>query len=118
MRTVLLVDDNDDTRVLTKWFLDNFGYAVDSAQNAEEALSRFNPKIHDLILTDNSMPGMTGLEFVQHIKRRSPSTPAVMYTGNPPPDCAGIDMVILKPTHLLDVKEAIDKLLAVEESRS
>jgi CheY-like chemotaxis protein len=118
MRTVLLVDDNDDTRVLTKWFLDNFGYAVDSAQNAEEALSRFNPKVHDLILTDNSMPGMTGTEMVQHIKRRSPSTPAVMYTGNPPPDCSGIDVVILKPTHLLDVKEAMDKLLAVKESHS
>jgi CheY-like chemotaxis protein len=112
---VLLVDDNDDTRVLTKWFLDNFGYAVDSAQNAEEALSRFNPKVHDLILTDNSMPGMTGTEMVQHIKRRSPSTPAVMYTGNPPPDCSGIDVVILKPTHLLDVKEAMDKLLAVRK---
>ena len=118
MRTVLLVDDNDDTRVLTKWFLDNFGYAVDSAQNAEEALSRFNPKIHDLILTDNSMPGMTGVEMVQLIKLRSPSTPAVMYTGNPPPDCSGIDVVILKPTHLLDVKEAMDKLLTVKKAIS
>jgi hypothetical protein len=53
--------------------------------------------------------------MVQHIKRRSPSTPAVMYTGNPPPDCSGIDVVILKPTHLLDVKEAMDKLLAVRK---
>jgi CheY-like chemotaxis protein len=116
VKTVLLVDDNDDTRVLTKWFLDSFGYAVDSAQNAEEALFRFSPKKHDLILTDNSMPGMTGAELVERIKERSPSTPVVMYTGNPPQNCSAIDMVILKPTHLLDVKEAIDKLLAAKKS--
>lgn len=117
MKTVLLVDDNDDTRILTKWFLDSFGYAVDSARNAEEALFRFNPKKHGLILTDNSMPGTTGAELAKRIKERFPSTPVVMYTGNPPQDCSGIDMVILKPTNLLDVKEAIDKLLAVKKSQ-
>ena len=112
VRTVLLVDDNDDTRVLTKWFFDNVGYTVDSAQNAEDALSRFNPKVHDLILTDNSMPGMSGTELAHVIKMRSPSTLVVMYTGNPPKDQDCIDVVISKPANLLDVKEAIDKLLA------
>jgi CheY-like chemotaxis protein len=117
VKTVLLVDDNDDTRILTKWFLDSFGYVVDSAQNAEEALFRFNPKKHDLILTDNSMPGTTGAELAKRIKEKSASTPVVMYTGNPPQDSSGIDMVISKPTHLLDVKEVIDKLLAVKKAR-
>ncbi|MGH7950325.1 MAG: response regulator [Limisphaerales bacterium] len=116
MKTVLLVDDNDDTRVLTKWFLDNFGYAVDSTPSAEEALSRFNPEVHDLILTDNSMPGMSGTELVKRIKLKNPTTPAVMFTGNPPQDCSGIDVVIIKPTNLLDVKETMDRLLAAKEA--
>ena len=112
VRTVLLVDDNDDSRVLTKWFLDNVGYAIDSAQSAEEALSRFNAKVHDLILTDNSMPGMSGAEMAHIIKLRSPSTPVLMYTGNPPKDRSCVDLLIPKPAHLLDVKEAVDKLLS------
>ena len=84
--TVLLVDDNDDTRVLTKWFLDNFGFVVDSARSAQEALSRFDPKTHDVVVTDNSMPEMTGQELAHVVKMRSPSTGIVMFTGNPPHD--------------------------------
>jgi CheY-like chemotaxis protein len=114
LRTVLLVDDNVDTRLLTKMFLNNFGYEVDSADSAGEALARFNPTLHDLILTDNSMPGMTGGEKAHVIKLRSPSTPVVMCTGNPPNDCSSIDVVIKKPTYLLAIKDAIDKLLAAK----
>lgn len=113
--TVLLVDDNHDSRVLIKWFLDYFGYAVDPSPSAEDALLRFDPKIHHLILTDNSMPGMSGAEMVKQIKLQYPSIPAVMFTGNPPLDCSGIDVVIKKPTHLLDVKEALDKLLETKK---
>jgi len=108
---VLLVDDNVDTRLLTKMFLNNFGFEVDSADSAGEALSRFNPTLHDLVLTDNSMPGMTGGEMAHIIKMRSPITPVVMCTGNPPNDVSPLDVVITKPTHLLAIKDAIDKLL-------
>ena len=111
VRTVLLVDDNVDTRLLTKMFLNNFGYEVDSADCPGEALNRFNPAIHDLVLTDNSMPGMTGGEMAHIIKLRSPATPVVMCTGNPPNDVSSVDVVIKKPTHLFAIKDAVDKLL-------
>ena len=113
--TVLLVDDNDDTRVLTKWFLDNFGFVVDSARSAQEALSRFDPKTHDVVVTDNSMPEMTGQELAHVVKMRSPSTGIVMFTGNPPHDRSCIDRVIAKPASLLDVKEAIDSLITLKQ---
>ena len=109
------MDDNDDGRVLMKWFLDNFGYVVDSARSAQEALSRFDPKTHDLILTDNSMPGMSGAELAHVVKMRSPSTLIIMFTGNPPEDCSSIDKVIQKPASLLDVKDAIDSLFKKKE---
>jgi CheY-like chemotaxis protein len=72
--TVLLVDDDVDIRLLTKLFLNNFGYEVDCANSASEALARFDPALHDLVLTDNTMPGMTGGEMAHVIKLRSPST--------------------------------------------
>jgi CheY-like chemotaxis protein len=110
-RTVLLVDDNTDTRLLTKMFLNNFGYEVDSADCAGDALARFNPALHDVVITDNSMEGMTGGEMAHIIKLRSPSTPVLMCTGNPPGDRSSIDVVITKPTHLLAIKDALDKLM-------
>ena len=113
-RTILLVDDNVDTRLLTKMFLNNFGYEVDSADSAGEGLARFNPELHRLVLTDNSMPGMSGGEMARVIKQRSPLTPVVMCSGNPPNDCSAIDIVIKKPTYLLAIKDAIDKLLVAK----
>jgi CheY-like chemotaxis protein len=111
VKTVLLVDDNVDTRLLTKMFLNNFGYEVDSAEGPAEALERFNPVLHDLVLTDNSMPGMTGGEMAHIIKMRSPLTPIVMCSGNPPTDNAALDVVIKKPTHLFAIKDAVDRFL-------
>jgi len=112
LKTVLIVDDDDDARLVTKMFLNNFGYEVDSASSTGEALARFNPVVHDLVLTDNSMEGMTGGEMAHIIKLRSPATPVIMCTGSPPSDCSSIDVVITKPTNLLAIKDSIDKLLA------
>ena len=110
-QTILLVDDRDDCRITTKWFLNVFGYAVDPAHNAEEALALFNPKIHRLVITDNAMPGMSGPEMAQVLKLRSPSTPVVMYSGQPPLERACFDAVLQRPTHLIALKEIVDNLL-------
>jgi CheY-like chemotaxis protein len=110
-KTILLVDDIDESRIIAKWFLSTFNYEVDAARSAEEALSRFDPAVHALVLTDNSMPGMTGGEMALTIRRQSPSTPIIMFSGNPPPNVDFIIVVIQKPQHLLAVKEAIDELL-------
>jgi len=112
VKTILLVDDGDSTRVTTRWFLTNFGYVVDSVRSGEEALAVFNPNIHDVVVTDNSMPGMSGLELAHVIKLRSPATPVLMYTGLPPEDRSCLDLVIQRPTHMLTLKEGVDKVLA------
>ena len=114
VKTILLVDDVDDIRVTTRWFLTSFGFAVDAARTAEEALALFNPAIHDVVVTDNSMPGMTGAEMAHVIKMRSPSTPILMYSGNPPGNRTCLDVVIQRPTHLLTLKDAVDKLLTAK----
>ena len=112
IKSVLLVDDGDECRITTKWFLESFGYTVDPVRSAEEALALFDPKVHDVVVTDNRMPGMTGAEMAHIIKLRSPSTPVLMYTGMPPKDKSCLDGVVQRPTHLLVLKDALDKLLA------
>jgi CheY-like chemotaxis protein len=109
-KTVLLVDDVDASRLVSKWFLWNFGYEVDSARTAEEALILFDAKVHDAVITDNSMPGMTGLEMAHIIKLRSPKTPVIMFSGALPEDRSCLDVAIQKPAHLMAIKDALDKL--------
>ena len=100
----------DASRLMSKWFLSNFGYEVDSARSAEEALLLFNAKVHDAVITDNSMPGMTGIEMAHIIKLRSPATPVIMYSGALPEDRSCLDVAIEKPAHLITLKDALDKL--------
>jgi CheY-like chemotaxis protein len=110
-RTILLVDDQDGNRIMTKWFLNHFGYTVESARSAEEALGMFDPRVHDLVITDNSMPGMTGAEMSHVIKLRSSGTPVVMLTGAAPSDESCLDLVLIRPMHLMRLKEALDGIL-------
>jgi len=109
-RTILLVDDMDASRITAKWFLGSFGYQVECARTAEEALILFKPQVHDAVITDNSMPWMTGAEMARIIKFRSPRTPVIMFTGSPPEDRSCLDIVIQKPAHLLALKDALDSL--------
>lgn len=109
---ILVVDDNDVSRITTKWFLSNFGFVVESVRDAEVGLEAFDPALHGLVITDNSMPGMSGAEMAQAIKAISPATPILMYSGNPPEDCPYLDWVIRRPAHLLEVKDTADRLLA------
>ncbi len=111
LRTILLVDGEDGTRIMTKWFLNNF-FAVETARNAEEALARFDPQVHDLVITENGMSGLSGTEMAHIIKLRSPHTPMVMFSCTAPSDRSCLDFVLLRPTHLMVLKDGVDQLLA------
>src|SRR5215831_3334907 len=112
LRTILLVDERDDCRLTTKWFLGSFGFVVESARSAEEALAVFDPRIHDLVITDNSMPGMSGVEMAHVIKLRSATTPVLMCARQAPEDKSCIDLVFERPVHLLRLKDAAEQLIA------
>lgn len=117
LKTILLVDTSDQSRIAGKWFLGNFGYVVDSVCSAEEALIVFNATIHDAVVTDFSMSGMNGCEMAHIIKLRSPRTPVVLYSRVEPADRRCIDAVVRKSEHLLlqdqllVMKEMLDHLL-------
>ncbi len=111
-RGILLVDDSDDARLTTKWFLSSFGYSVDTARDPAEALKMFDPAVHDAVVTDNSMPGMSGAEMAHIIKLRSPKTRVMMYSGQPPADTSCLDVVLQRPAHLLSLREALRELMA------
>jgi DNA-binding NtrC family response regulator len=106
------VDKLHETRSFTKLLLSNFGYVVHSFPDAEDALGSFDPEIHDLVVTDQEMAGISGQEMAHIIKMRSPSTPVVMYSGVRPADCSCLDVVVEKSASLTVLKDAVEKFLA------
>jgi CheY-like chemotaxis protein len=68
-RTILLVEDFDDTRLMMKMWLVKKGYRVIEAETGEEAISIAQQELPDLIIMDVLMPGMNGLDATQRIRQ-------------------------------------------------
>ena len=79
---LLLVDDEDDIRDVLKLPLEDLGYDVLMAENAETALAIFRKEKPAIVLTDIKMPGMDGIELLREIKKDSPDTEVIMITGH------------------------------------
>lgn|SRR5690348_7417996 len=80
-RTILCVDDNEQSLSIRKILLETRGYRVLAYSDARQALDRFAQGGVDLVLTDLVMPGVDGSKLIQEVKDRSPETPAILLSG-------------------------------------
>ena len=80
-RTILCVDDNEQSLSYRKIMLETRGYRVASYTHGEEALERFKQGGIDLIVTDMAMPGLDGPQLIAAIKSLSPRTPAILISS-------------------------------------
>lgn len=77
---LLWVDDEIEMLRAHIIFLEKKGYDVTTVNNGNDAIEECRKRTFDLVLLDEMMPGITGLETLQQIKEISPSTPIVMVT--------------------------------------
>lgn len=80
MPKVLVVDDDDAIRD-TLYELLSEEYACQTAETAEMAFARLEADTYDVVLTDISMPGLSGLELLGHIRQRFSNTPVIIISG-------------------------------------
>ncbi len=80
-RTILCVDDNEQSLSHRKIMLETRGYRVVSFSRGEDALERFRQGGIDLVVTDMAMPGLDGPQLIAAIKNLSPQTPAVLISS-------------------------------------
>lgn len=80
-RTILCVDDHEQSLSIRKVLLETRGYRVIACSTGEEALEVFRKGGIDLVLTDLIMPGIDGTKLVEAIKAISPQTPAILLSG-------------------------------------
>ena len=80
-RTILCVDDNEQSLSIRKILLETRGYRVITSTGGEDALEHFKRGGVDLVLTALLMPGLNGTELIAAIKGLSPETPAILFSG-------------------------------------
>lgn len=122
---ILWVDDEIDSLKSQILFLKNKGYDVTSVSNGHDALELLKDKNVDVVLLDESMPGLTGLETLARIKEIQPQLPVVMVTKNEAENLmeeaigSQISDYLIKPVNpnqvLLSLKKLMDAKRLVSE---
>ena len=77
-KKILVVDDKTNIRLLYKEVLEEEGYEVLLAQDAEEAREKLKTEKPDLVTLDIKMPGMDGIQFLSQIKETYQDLPVIM----------------------------------------
>jgi len=126
---ILWVDDEIDTLNSQILFLENKGYEVHTKTNGFDAVEYVKNNIVDVVLMDESMPGITGLQTLQQIKEVNSTLPVVLITKNEAENImdeaigSQISDYLIKPVNpnqvLLSLKKLIDnKRLVAEKTTS
>jgi CheY-like chemotaxis protein len=124
LRTILLVEDFDDTRLMMKMWLQRNGYRVIEAETGEEAITLARGEHPDLIIMDMMMPGMNGLDATQQIRqyRALRDTPIVAVSAYGADEYrrialeAGCDEYVSTPFEPDALAELIRSLLTAKDS--
>ena len=116
MASVLIVDDDETIREMLFELLSE-EHNCQSAGTAVEALSLLEKETFDVLLTDISMPGLSGLELLEIMRQRYPHTPVIIISGAGDLNHAqsliksGALAYLLKPFRLELVEESVRKAI-------
>jgi PAS domain S-box-containing protein len=113
---VLVVDDEPQVLRVAAAYLEAEGHTTVPAGSGGEALALLQAGGFDLVVTDRAMPGMSGVELAEAVKRRFPATPVVLLSGfgvfmaavgeRPAP----VDAVVGKPLTLPKLRETLERV--------
>lgn len=116
MSLILVVDDDEVIRD-TLYELLSAEYDCQTAQTAEQALARLEVESYDVVLTDISMPGLSGLELLGHVRQKYPDTPVIIISGISDQEHAqglirlGAFEYLLKPFRIEVVEKSVKRAL-------
>ena len=116
--TVLVVDDNADTRVVVRWMLERWGYRVVEAADGRDAVEKTVEHRPDLVVMDLSMPVADGYEAIRSIRSREEFAhiPVIAVTAfdravaRNGAEAAGFDHYLSKPIDFKRLEVLVEKL--------
>ncbi|MFZ5764785.1 MAG: PAS domain S-box protein [Thermodesulfobacteriota bacterium] len=124
--SILFVDDNNDLAQLGQMALASIGCRVNAFTDAQEALAAFlaAPNAFDLVISDQTMPGLTGSELAGRILAIRPDLPVILCTGHSDiidenrARAIGIRAFLMKPLQLHELARTIRAILAAPNGKA
>ena len=115
MSTILVIDDEKGILQLMHQALTKYGHNVETADDGQEGIRKFDDGCYDIVITDIRMPVINGNGVVAHIRKsEKQSIPVIAISGTPWVQEAGnFDMVLPKPFRLKQLIESIRSLAPV-----
>lgn len=116
---ILVIDDEEETRLLLKKNLERQGYCVMTAAEGEEGLEKIKEHDIEIIFCDIVMPGLNGIDFLKKVRHCNLAAQVIMMTGKASLDSCveaveyGACGYLIKP---LEVKDLIDMVLVAERN--
>jgi DNA-binding NtrC family response regulator len=117
MATLLIVDDDNVVRDTLHELL-SASHECHTADRAEQALAFLDIETYDAVLTDISMPGLSGRDLLKYIQAKHPATPVIVISGMPD-GADGKELLDLgafayftKPFQLEEIEVAVDRAIA------
>ena len=118
MGRVLIVDDEAAVRGTLRAVLESQGYDCGEAENGAAALTLLEQEHFDLIITDNKMPVLSGIEFLkQYSQKPDPKPPVIFFTGDISDEekdlamKAGARAVLQKPPNFGEIISAVQQAI-------
>lgn len=119
-RTIMVVEDYEDTRMLLKQWLEGLGYSVLEASNGQEAVDIADRERPDLILMDLDLPILDGIAATQQIRQKPQleRVPIVAVTAYPmsyshvKAFSKGCDEYMRKPIDISELERVVSRYLA------
>ena len=114
---ILVVEDDAAIRKLNTEVLTYSGYQVDTAEDGQAAWDALQLYNYDLVVTDNNMPNMTGVELIKKLQDARKFLPVIMATGTLPDEefarypCLQPAVMLLKPYALNELLHAVKEVL-------
>jgi len=118
---ILVVDDDICIRHLSSEALIAEGYRVDTAENGEEGWHalKSGSESYDLLITDNSMPKLSGVDLIRKMRSASMELPVILASGTVPLHTESLDLaaVLPKPFFPAALVQIVQKILQPDLSR-
>ncbi len=118
--SILFIDDEKASVTMMTIMLNKLGFTVQAVNSPLQALELFreNPGNYDLVITDLTMPEMTGLQLATELRKTSPDLPVILMTGygknieyTMPLNRYGISKLLKKPVKLAQLASTVNELL-------
>ena len=94
---ILVVEDDPDIRQLNSEVLIQHGYQVDTAEDGDAGWQMLRASHYDLLITDNNMPKVTGVDLIKKLRSASLTLPVILASGSAPANTELLQLAAILP---------------------